>query len=124
MDVTYRIPSKKVPYGYIEFTWKREAGTGMPDPTELAEEYAQYIKDYQSAEVQAFENPTARQLNSKPARDEVAEATRILTEGLGPVSEVDGDDPAAPWNKTSDNTTNPSEESPSSAVDDSDWDFG
>ncbi len=121
MDITYRIPSKKVPYGYIEFTWKRESGTGMPDPLEMAEEYAQYIKDYQSAEVQAFENPRVQQIKKA---DDVDEARKILEEGLDTTTtEVDGDDPAAPWNQTSDTNESSEEMETSSSSDDDDWDF-
>jgi hypothetical protein len=116
MKITYRIPSKKVPYGYIEIDWERASGTGMPDPAELAEEYAQFILDYQAAEVQAFENPAIKQI--KKADKTVDDAQKILNEGLGGVTEVDGDDPAAPWNDTSDN--NETEKTQSS---DDDWDF-
>ncbi len=144
MKITYRIPSKKVPYGYIEIDWERTDGGGIPDPAELAEEYAQYILDYQAAEVQAFENPAARQIKKADKVDKtVDDAQKILNEGLGGVTEVcehkfvygdDGkghsgsvcvkcgepedDDPAAPWNDTSDNT-----ETKKTQSSDDDWDF-
>jgi hypothetical protein len=120
MDITYRIPSKKVPYGYIEFTWKRESGTGMPDPAEMAAEYAQYIKDYQAAEVAAFEAaPTKPKV--KVEDTSVEEATKILDEGLDGVTEVNESDPPAPWDKSSDETES-TEEKPWD-LDDSDWDM-
>lgn len=130
MQVTYRIPSRKVPYGFIEFQWERASGTGMPDPNEMAEEYAQYIKDYQAAEVQAFENPTARQIQKADAKAKaiaedksVEEATKMLDEGLG-VTEIDEDAPlAAPWDKTSDTEATSTEESKPWNVSDGDWDF-
>lgn len=128
MQVTYRIPSKKVPYGYIEFTWERTDGdASLPNPDELAEEYAQYIKDYQSAEVQAFENPTADQLKRADARSKakqedksIEEATKILDEGLGGVEEIDENAPVKPWDKTSDTAT---EEKKPWTASDGDWDF-
>lgn len=119
MDITYRIPSKKVPYGYIEFTWKREAGTGMPDPAEMAAEYAQYIKAYQAAEVAAFE--AAPKSPPKVEDKSVEEATKMLDEGLGGVKEIDEDAPAKPWDKTSDETESTTEKPWD--LDDSAWDM-
>lgn len=115
MEITYRIPSKKVPYGYIEFTWKRESGTGMPDPVEMAAEYAQYIKDYQAAEVAAFEQPPKAAPKAKP--DPVDAAADLMKEALG-ATEVDGNDPAAPWNEDETPTTSKPADS-----NESDWDF-
>jgi hypothetical protein len=119
VDITYRIPSKKVPYGYIEFTWKRESGTGMPDPDEMAAEYADYIKRYQAAEIKAFETPP--KAAPKVEDKSVEEATKILDEGLDGVTEVNESDPPAPWDKTSDETES-TEEKPWD-LDDSDWDM-
>lgn len=124
MDITYRIPSKKVPYGYLEFSVSE--GESLPDPVRLAEDYAQYIKDYQTAEVQAFENPSAGQIQranswSKQAEDKaVDEAAKMLSDGLGGAEEIDEDAPVKPWNKTSDETE--TEEKPWEA-DEADWDF-
>lgn len=125
MQVTYRIPSKKVPYGFLEFTTSE--GEDLPDPATLAEDYAQYVRDYQSAEVQAFENPTADQLKRADARSKakqedksVEEATKMLDEGLGGVEEIDENAPAKPWDKTSDTAT---EEKKPWAAEDGDWDF-
>ncbi|UJQ86900.1 hypothetical protein SEA_TREAT_65 [Streptomyces phage Treat] len=118
MQVTYRIPSKKVPYGYLEFTTSE--GESLPDPVTLAEDYAQYVKDYQSAEVQAFENPTAGQL--KRADKSIEEATKILDEGLGGVEEIDEDAPVKPWNKTETAATATEEKKPWTA-EAGDWDF-
>lgn len=123
MDITYRIPSKKVPYGYIEFTWKREAGTGMPDPSEMAEEYAAYIRAYQAAEVAAFERPPV--VAVKPVQEQadkaVEDAVKILDEGLDGVTEVNESDPAAPWDKTSDETESTNDKPWD--LDDSAWDM-
>ena len=114
MQITYRIPSKKVPYGFIEFQWERTDGdASLPDAGELAEEYAQYIKDYQAAEVQAFENPSARQIRKadKPkedindlAGDDVEKAASIVKEELG-AAEVGEHEPVAPWDKKEETET-------------------
>lgn len=120
METTYRIPSKKVPYGYLEFTVSE--GDGLPDPVKLAEEYAEYIKAYQAAEVQAFEKPAtkAKPKQTEDINDEVMKsAVDEIKSQLG-ATEVDGDDPDAPWNQNGDK----SNESPKPEPDDSDWDFG
>lgn len=129
MKVTYRIPSKKVPYGYIEVEWDKDDNV-MPGPLDLAEDYAQYILDYQAAEVQAFENPAARQIKKADKVDtSVADAQKILNEGLGGVSEVDGDDPNAPWvdNPTADaepdTSTTVNESNEKAQPSDDDWHF-
>lgn len=126
MEITYRIPSKKVPYGYLEFTVK--AGESLPDPVTLAEDYAQYIKDYQTAEVQAFENPSAGQIQranayaaQKQADKAVEDAIKVLDEGLDGVTEVNENDPPAPWDKTSDETESNNDKPWD--LDDSDWDM-
>lgn len=123
MQVTYRIPSKKVPYGYLEFTVSE--GDSLPDPVTLAEDYAQYIKDYQTAEVQAFENPSAGQIQRADARSKdksVEEATKMLNDGLGGVEEIDEDAPTKPWDKSSDETESNEEKKPWNVSDDA-WDF-
>lgn len=127
MEITYRIPSKKVPYGYLEFTVSE--GESLPDPVTLAEDYAQYIKDYQAAEVQAFENPSAGQIQRANAwskgKDEdkaVDEAAKMLSDGLGGAEEIDEDAPVKPWDKTSDETATATNEKPWD-LDDSDWDM-
>lgn len=119
MQVTYRIPSRKVPYGYIEFTWKRETGTGMPDPEEMAQEYAEYIKSYQAAEVAAFE--AAPKAAPKQKDTAVEDAIKVLDEGLDGVTEVNENDPPAPWDKTSDETESNNDKPWD--LDDSDWDM-
>lgn len=118
MQVTYRIPSKKVPYGYIEFTWKREAGTGMPDPVEMAVEYADYIKAYQTAEVAAFEKRATLQAHDKPDKA-VDEAAKMLSDGLG-ATEIDESEPVKPWDKSADESTTESKPWETNA---GDWDF-
>lgn len=128
MELVYRIPSKKVPYGFIEVRWEK-ADAVIPDPLALAEDYAQFIKDYQAAEVQAFENPTARQIKKADAKasavaedKSIEEAVKILDEGLG-VTEINESDPVAPWDKTSDTEATSTEESKPWNVNATDWDF-
>lgn len=125
MEITYRIPSKKVPYGYIEFTWKRETGTGMPDPSEMAEEYAAYIRSYQAAEVAAFERPpvVATPPLQEQADKAVEDAVKILDDGLDGVTEVSENAKPAPWDKTSDETETESTNEKPWDLDDSDWDM-
>lgn len=119
MQVTYRIPSKKVPYGYIEFTWERTDGdASLPNPDELAQEYSQYIKEYQAAEVAAFE--AAPKAAPKQEDKSIEEATKILDEGLGGVEEIDESAPVKPWDKASDTAT---EEKKPWTASDGDWDF-
>ena len=116
MKVTYRIPSKKVPYGYIEIDWERTDGdASLPSPEELAQEYAAYILAYQKAEVAAFEQPPKAAPKAKP--DPVDAAADLMREALG-ATEVDGDDPAAPWNEDETPTTSKPADS-----NESDWDF-
>jgi len=125
VDITYRIPSKKVPYGYIEFTDSTEMA-GLPDPVALAEWYAQFIKEYQAAEVAAFE---AAPRKAKPAvvvpdsADDSAidEAAKMLSDGLGGATEIDENTPAKPWDKTSDETESTNEKPWD--LDDSAWDM-
>lgn len=117
MKITYRIPSRKVPYGFVEVEWEK-ADAVMPDPVVMAEDYAQFIKDYQAAEVQAFENPTGTQLAR--ADKSVDEATKMLNDGLGGVEEIDENAPVKPWDKSADESTT---ESKPWEADEADWDF-
>jgi hypothetical protein len=128
MQVTYRIPSKKVPYGFVEVVWEK-ADNIMPDPAAMAGDYAQYIKDYQGAEVAAFEAAPVKAKPAKPVVDEVEEAVKMLDEGLG-VTEINESDPVseAPWDKASDTEATSTEEKKpwtmsDSSGDASDWDF-
>lgn len=120
MDITYRIPSKKVPYGYIEFRWERtDSDASLPNPVELAEEYADYIRKYQSAEVAAFEG--APKSAPKQVDKSVDEAAKMLSDGLG-ATEIDESEPVKPWDKSSDETESTTESKPWDTVS-SDWDF-
>lgn len=117
MQVTYRIPSKKVPYGYLEFT--TSDGETPPDPEQMAAEYADYIKRYQAAEVAAFE--AAPKSPPKVEDKSVDEATKMLSDGLGGAEEIDENAPVKPWDKTSDETESTTEKPWD--LDDSDWDM-
>lgn len=123
MELIYRIPSKKVPYGYIEIRDPAPIN-GMPDPKDLAEWYAQYIKEYQAAEVAAFEAPPKEVIRAEAVdriRDANAEAITMLNDGLDGVEEIDEDAPVKPWTKTSDETEATNEKPWD--LDDSDWDI-
>jgi len=126
MQVTVRIPSKKVPYGYIELNGEPADfglsgdGYGHADPTELAEFYAQFIKAYQAAEVAAFEAAPSKP-KAKPVDSSVDEAAKMLSDGLG-ATEIDESEPVKPWDKSSDETESTTESKPWDTVS-SDWDF-
>lgn len=116
MLVTVRIPSKKVPYGFLEF----QQEVPSLDPLGLAEMYAQLIKDYQAAEVAAFE-AAPKKPTVKVEDTSVEEATKMLNDGLGGVEEIDENAPAKPWDKTSDETESTNEKPWD--LDDSAWDM-
>lgn len=113
--ITVRIPSKKVPYGFLEF----QQEVPSLDPQGLAEAYAQLIKEYQAAEVAAFEAAPSKP-TVKVKDTSVEEATKMLDEGLGGVEEIPEDAPVKPWDKASDTAT---EEKKPWAAEDGDWDF-
>lgn len=117
MQVTIRIPSKKVPYGYLEFQKDVES----VEPQVLAEMYVQLIKEYQAAEVAAFEAAPTRPMKLGPVDDtSVEEATKMLNDGLDGVEEIDEAAPVKPWDKTDATAT---EESKPWVAEDGDWDF-
>lgn len=117
MQVTIRIPSKKVPYGYLEFQQDVES----VEPQALADMYVKLIKEYQAAEVAAFEAAPTKPVKLGPVDDtSVDEAVKMLNEGLGGVEEIDENAPVKPWDKTSDTAT---EEKKPWTASDGDWDF-
>jgi hypothetical protein len=119
MQVTYRIPSKKVPYGYIELTGDHtEFPVDPTSPDELAEAYAWYIKTYQAAEVAAFE-AAPKKPAVKVEDSSTDEAVKMLNDGLGGVEEIDENEPVKPWDKAPEATAT-EEKKPWS---DADWDF-
>lgn len=120
MQTTWRIPSKKVPYGYLEFTVAE--GEALPDPEALANQYADYITRYQKAEVVAFEQgpkPQVATVTSIVTEDEAAE---LIKRELGGV-ELSEEEAAKPWNQeqAEDEKAWESDEVTASG---SDWDFG
>lgn len=123
MKVTFRIPSKKVQYGYLEVE-DDQSWAVMPSPLELAEHYAQFILDYQAAEKMAFENPTASQIKKADANDDINAAAQVIKDELG-ATELSPEEAAKPWNKTEEPTSSKpwSEPTAAPAVADSDWDF-
>lgn len=122
MQVTYRIPSRKVQYGYLEFTV--DEGQALPDPVELAEQYVQYIKDYQAAEIQAFENPAVRQIKKADTTEDINEvAANEIKSQLGATDVTNG---APPWAKAATESKEweePQTAAPKAVASDSDWDF-
>lgn len=101
-EALFRIPSKAVQYGYVEFTQEM----GGLDPENLAYAYVNYVYAFQKAEQDAIkaiqEGVSAPVPASQPVTEE--QAQRLLDEGLGGVTEVpEGDalynEAAAPWDK-------------------------
>lgn len=125
MKITYRIPSKKVPCGYLELQADVDVPVnGLPDAVALANDYAQFIKDYQAAEVAAFESsPKAATPKVKPEDDINDVASDMIKDGLGATDVTD-----APWGKTDTPTeskewTPPETEAVANDSDDVVWDF-
>lgn len=132
MKITYRIPSKKVPYGYVEMV---DENATMPQPDELAQWYANFISQYQAAEVAAFEQPTKVAKPKPVPEDDINDiASDLIKDGLG-ATELSPEEAAKPWNKTGSGsmdgyetdeptTSKAWEESKAEpSVDDTDWDF-
>jgi len=124
MQVTIRIPSKKVPYGFIELIGDHtEFPVDANNPEELAEAYAWYIKTYQDAEVKAFETGAKAPAKDKSDEDinDVAldRAADTIKDSLG-ATEISENDPVAPWDKPTEETTIKKDWD----VSDGDWDFG
>lgn len=102
-EVTFRIPSKVVQYGYIEFPFK------VPDdasPETLATVYVNYVYAFQKEEQEALQRLAdgVREASTpkapRPYDEDVQEAVRALDEGLGGVTEVAGDESTvAPWDQ-------------------------
>lgn len=118
MELTYRIPSKKVPYGYLEFTCKE--GEALPDPVEMANQYADYISRYQKAEVEAFERGPKPVVASVSSITE-DEAADLIKRELGGV-ELSPEEAAKPWNQEQAEDEKAWESDPVTASSD-DWDF-
>lgn len=120
-EITYRIPSKAVQYGYVEVTrnWSDDEPT---DPEMLAAAYINYVYAFQkeeqaaierlkdvpqkpSAAPQGAEQRTVQEVMSDEDVDSLAEAQAILDKELGGVIEVEENDnipmdraaQAAPW---------------------------
>lgn len=137
MKITWRLPSN-VPYAYAEVTFDL-ATDPVPDMTALAYRYAEALAEFKEQEKKAIngvprparksENPVEDLLlGTNPGHEEVLDkAVEMLKDGLG-ATEVDGDDPKAPWNnkeKTLQDLAKvfaPKQE-PASSGDDDEWDF-
>lgn len=120
-EMIFRIPSKAVQYGYVEIPFTFDSA---PDAEMLAAHYVNYVYAFQKAEQDAIKaiqmDVSAPVAASQEASEESfqgavetaqREAQRLLSEGLGGVTEVPegealdvGDDfakdhPGAPWDK-------------------------
>lgn len=131
MKITFRLPSK-VPYAYAEVTFD-DATDPVPDMERLAQQYAEALTTFKDAEKAALAaGPTARPKKDKasevdellglgvpvnPSDAAVDAAAALIKDGLG-ATEIDGDDPKAPWNRGE----TPKAEPQASSSDD-DWDF-
>lgn len=91
-EALFRIPSKAVQYGYVEFTQEM----GGLDPENLAYAYVNYVYAFQKAEQDAIKAIQEGVSAPVPASQPVTEgqAQRYLDEGLGGVSEIEEYDSA------------------------------
>ena len=99
-EITYRIPSRTVQYGFVEVrrSWSDDEPT---DPEMLAAAYVSYVYAFQKEEeatVQRLKDAPSGALKAplaasefKPDRpvDPVDKAAQIVAEGLGGATEVD-----------------------------------
>lgn len=91
-EVTFRIPSKAVTYGYIEFPLTVEDGAS---PEALASVYVNFVYAFQKEEQAALKriaegpSPAPKQAAPTPSAPDVHEAaTEAIKDGLG-ATEVD-----------------------------------
>lgn len=102
-EITYRIPSKAVQYGYVEVTrnWSDDEPT---DPEMLAAAYINYVYAFQKEEQAAIsrlkdapQKPSAapqgaEQSEVDRAIGETLKAAQVLADGLGGVTKVGEED--------------------------------
>lgn len=53
MKVTFRLPSKKIGYGYAEIEFELDEATTLEAPANLGAMYAKYTLDFQTGEIDA-----------------------------------------------------------------------
>lgn len=96
-EVTFRIPSKKVQYGYVEIKGEpEELGlTGTGDAHALAQAYIDYVTAFARSEVGAV---TAASKQEEPPKDpeNSAEVEKLLHDELGAVK-IGTKKNAKPW---------------------------
>lgn len=102
-EITFRIPSKAVTYGYVEIPVTL---TDDPAPEALASMYVNYVYAFQREEQAALkriaEGPSREQINQVMSDEDIdteAEAVAIIKDGLG-ATEVD--EAAKPWDQAVD----------------------
>ena len=111
-EVIFRVPSKKVQYGYMEVKIDvPSVESTFPDPSELGAMYTEYVSRFVDAEINGIQK-VQKELND-------AEAAQLLKDTLG-ATEIPEDEAAKPWNKDTKTESKPWESSPSS---DDDWDL-
>lgn len=114
--ITYRIPSAKVKFGYIEVTVNDLSE--LPEPEALAQHYADYMVRYAQAE-------TGEVAAQQKVLDDKA-ALELLNSELG-VTKLSEEEAAKPWNQETETEKKPwesGEKQPEAAAsNDSDWDF-
>lgn len=116
-DITFRVPSKAVQYGYIELPVSVEEGAS---PEALASVYVNFVYAFQKEEQAAIKRLLdAPQAASQPVTEE--QAKRYLDEGLGGTTELSDDgqnEDVKPWDKPAPEVKKPWEqESKPSVVD-------
>ncbi len=110
-EVIFRLPSKKVQYGYaeIKFDLRDEEGQLYP-PEHLGAMYTSYFARFVEGEINGVEQ-VKEQLTQ-------AEATQMLKDTLGATEVTEGE--AKPWDKAAKTEDKPWEASASA---DDDWDL-
>lgn len=120
-EVTFRIPSKAVQYGYVERL------VLLPDdasPELVASTYVNYVYAFQKEEqaaIKRLQEGVSAPQGADPGQ-QVLDAVKALDEGLGGVTEVDGQDPegpgqeaSKPWDKPAEAKQKPWEAAPQAA---------
>lgn len=109
-EMTFRIPSRTVQYGYVEIPFEYESGI---EAEMLAAHYVSFVYAFQKEEEATVkrlaEGVSAPEKLSKGATEE--QAKRMLDEGLGGVTEVPDEvsevSSNAPWNSKVDSQPKP-----------------
>lgn len=127
-EVTFRLPSKAVQYGYVEVKGTPdELGIeGAPTGDAVGAAYAIYVAKFlmgeiEGAKVDVAPPRTIREIMSDEDVDTVAEAQVILDKELGGVTEVSEEGEAKPWNKKPEAKKKPWEQAAKGAALPEEW---